>query len=226
MPRKPSQQFAEDGISVIVAVDDDVVRRQVIERFRRPLGVGMVLDKLPRQRDVGVGLARATNRCEIEVACLGLTAGSLDVRLKKLPRLAEAIEVIGAFSKPQRDQFFIVTAGDTKKRVEAGARLCPAPAIEKQLRPGQLALKLIGRDERNCFDTGDSILRIHRLCAERVLVVHTAVRLERVLDMATRFFGPSERDQHVFGTTQLAVAQVLEQIFRAAGIAALQRNVG
>ena len=42
MPREPPQQFAEHGVGICVAVHDNVVGGEVVERLCRPLGVRVV----------------------------------------------------------------------------------------------------------------------------------------------------------------------------------------
>ena len=222
---KPLQQLAEHAIRRGVLVDDDVMRREVVQRFRRPLALRKVRDQLTREGHVARLIAERAYGGQIEETRFRFAPAAFDVPLQRVACRPMPIQVIVGFRQAQRDQLALVALRGARERLEGGARLRPPPRGEQLFRAGQLTGEPIGRHQGRRLETLEPLLRVGRFRAQRKVVVDAAVRLQRVLGVPRCFLGASEREKDLFRITDLVVAEAFEKVFGAIRVVARDRDV-
>ena len=143
--------LAESRIRGLVVVADDVVARQVVERFFRPALVGELGDDpADRARVFGI-VAELARRDGVEEQRFALPRRLVDVWPDAVARVALALQVVVAFGEPQVDQLAIVDRGGAPQRFVQRARLRIALRAEEALGAADFELVPV----RARFDRGD-----------------------------------------------------------------------
>ena len=195
-PRESPSELAEDAIRLFLVITRDVVGREVIECVLRPDAVRVIGHESAREAHVrGVITERACGR-EVEESRLRLARPGAQIRLQPVSGGAVTSEVVVALGEAERHQLAIVVRRGRHERGKRRPGLGPAARREEALGPAHLQLDAIGWDERRCLEPCNGPLRHDGLVAERELVVHAVIGLQRARRVSGSFQRGTQAKKH------------------------------
>ena len=222
--REQAQQLAEDLVRVVVVVAGDEVRGQAVQRFLSPRAARKIAGQLPGLPLVPAAIAQRLGGEERDVARFRGAGFAVEKRPKRLASLAAVAEVVVRRRDAQRHQLALVRVDGIERRI---GRLGVGPALGavEPLGARQAALERL-RGILGIPQASDGHRRHRGLRAQRVVVVETAIRFERVDAVSGRLLDASAHHPHVFRVRQLVGRQRRQRGFDALRRAARQRRLG
>ena len=213
-------ELAERRLGLLVVALENVVRRQVVQRFFSPALVGELGDDAAHRSDVLGVIAELARRDRVEEERFAATRAFLGVGTHAVARAARALHEVVALGQAQVDQLAIVARGGPAQTVEDRTRQRVALRAEVALAAADLELvaRAAGGDRCNRQMVelrGGGLCRI----AERQLVDDARVGFSGFVEVADGFGGPAHAHQHVVGRGGLGLRQPLVDRQRGALIA-------
>ena len=140
MPSRGEQpgQLAKGLVGAGIVVDEDVVRRQVVERFFGPRVLGELLHQRLGQPHVLGVLAQLACGGEVEEAGLGPPGRAVEPGTQGGAGTVEALEIVVALGQTKRHQLVVIRGGHRQQGLERVARLCVAARGKQPLRAFEL----------------------------------------------------------------------------------------
>ena len=224
--RKLLVDLAEGLVCLFVVVLQDVMRREVVQRFFRPALRRKLVHGAANDPEILVVIAELARGDGVEEERFTLPRRVLDVRAHEIACGARVLEIVLALAEPQLHELPIVgvSRGRTQ-RLEDGLRLRVPPRGEKALAASDFELVAVrAGSDRSDRQVRELVACHWRQIAEREFVHDARERFGRLLLIAGRLRCAAEPHQHIVGSGRLQSREPVVHGHRGSGI--VQRFVG
>ena len=211
--------LAERPLRAVVVALQDVVGREVVQRFLGPALLRELGDDAPDDAEVFVVAAEVARRDRVEEERFALARALVEIRPDPVAGVARALQEVVALGEAQLDDLAVVVPRRLAQAFERRARLRVTLGAEQPLGASQLQPEAVraGRD-RGDRQALELAARERRQVAEREFVDQARVRLGRLVGVADRPGGAAEAHQHVVGRGRLGLRELLVDPHRGAEI--------